>query len=57
MLFADLLAVLPLVVLVTLAVIGSALQLIGALLAVLRHDHRNPMARWFTDWFEHRHPL
>lgn len=37
-----------------LAVIGSAFVLIGAMLALVRVDHRNPVARIGLDWYARR---
>lgn len=33
----------------------DASVLVGALLAVVRGDHRNPVTGWFVGWYTHHH--
>lgn len=52
MLFVDIRYLFPLIALIAVVGLISAVELVGALLAVIRSDHTNPFARWFVDWID-----
>jgi hypothetical protein len=45
---------LPILFAVAIVALVGAAELAGAVLSIFRADHRNPFARWFLDWLEHR---